>query len=397
MRAVIVGGGIAGQTTGMALAAVGIESVILEAADNSRAERGSWLTVAPNGLAALAEIDALDRIRPLGVPTRRNLMVGATGRELGSLGLGAPLDDGTPALSFARPTLAAALRAESERRGVETRPGSRVARVTSTPAGAEVELATGEIVTGDIAIGADGINSVVRPAIDPASARGRYVGLVNFGGITRGTAIARELLAEAWTFVFGKRAFFGALPTPDGDVVWFVNVPRAEVTAGERAAITPATWRSTLADLAAPDAGPFCELIQAGELQLAADNTHDLPKVARWHRERLVLVGDAVHAPSPSSGQGASLAMEDGIELAAALSTAPDASGAFALYESRRRARVQRIVADGARSSSSKTAGPVGRVVQDAMMRFVFEHVVTDASRAWVYDHRVTLGARAAS
>jgi 2-polyprenyl-6-methoxyphenol hydroxylase-like FAD-dependent oxidoreductase len=46
---------------------------------------------------------------------------------------------------------------------------------------------------------------------------------------------------------------------------------------------------------------------------------HIMPPVPHWHRGRLVLVGDAVHAPSNSSGQGASLAIESAIELARCL------------------------------------------------------------------------------
>ena len=113
-----------------------------------------------------------------------------------------------------------------------------------------------------------------------------------------------------------------------------------------------------------------------------------------WHRGRLVLVGDAVHAPSPSSGQGASLALEDAVVLAASLRDAGSAEGGFTAYERVRRSRVEKVVRDGARSSSSKTAGPVGRVVQDAMMRMIFRHVVTDRSQAWKYDHRVSLARR---
>ena len=396
MRAIVVGGGIAGTAVAMGSAAVGVTPVVLEAADDTRAARGSWLTVAPNGLAALAELGALDAVRPFGVATRRNLMLGATGRELGSVGLGDPLSDGTTALSFRRPELAAALTAETRRRGIDVRTGARAVSVHATRDAARVTLGDGTVVEGDILIGADGIHSVVRPAIDPAAPRGRYVGLVNFGGITRATPIARELAPEAWTFVFGRRAFFGALPTPAGDVVWFVNVPRAPVSREERAATTADAWSATLADLAAPDAGPFEDLIRSGELELAGDNTHDLPKVPTWHRDRLALVGDALHAPSPSSGQGAAMAMEDGVALAAALAATPDHTTAFARFEAARRARVERIVADGARSSSSKTAGPIGRVFQDAMLRFVFSRVVTDASRTWVYDHRESLGDRAA-
>ena len=99
----------------------------------------------------------------------------------------------------------------------------------------------------------------------------------------------------------------------------------------------------------------------AGELELAGDSTYDLGHVPVWHRGRLLVIGDAAHAPSPSSGQGASMALEDAVELARCLRDLPSVEEAFAAYDAVRRTRVEKVVAAGARSSSSKTPGPVGR------------------------------------
>jgi 2-polyprenyl-6-methoxyphenol hydroxylase-like FAD-dependent oxidoreductase len=147
-------------------------------------------------------------------------------------------------------------------------------------------------------------------------------------------------------------------------------------------------------ELFAGDAGPATRLIEAGRLELAADNTHDLRKVPTWHRGPMVLVGDAAHAPSPTSGQGASMAAEDGVVLAQCLRDLPSVPEALAAYEHRRRARVERIVAQGARTTSAKTPGRVGRVVRDLAMPLVFKLLVTDRSMAWIYDHHIDWDAR---
>ncbi|MDL9944964.1 FAD-dependent monooxygenase [Gordonia sp. ABSL11-1] len=99
-------------------------------------------------------------------------------------------------------------------------------------------------------------------------------------------------------------------------------------------------------------------LIRDGELELAGDNTYDLPTVPIWHRGRIGLIGDAVHAPAPSSGQGASMALEDAVGMASSLAGA-DTQAGFRAFEQTRRQRVEKIVAMGARASSSKT--PRGR------------------------------------
>ena len=178
--------------------------------------------------------------------------------------------------------------------------------------------------------------------------------------------------------------------TPADDVVWFVNVPEAPISRDRRAATTSDQWRAHLAELVTDDAGPARALIESGELELAGDNTYDLGHVASWHRGRLVLVGDAAHAPSPSSGQGVSLALEDAVVLAGCLASAPDVSAAFDSFVGARRQRVEKVVAVGARSSSSKIPGRIGRLPMEAMMRVVFRHLVTDKAQDWITGYRVS-------
>ena len=108
MRALIVGGGVAGPATALALQSVGIDSVVLEARPPEELAQGSYLTLAPNGVHALGELGLLEAARGIGFPSRTNVMVGATGRVLGTVTLGRPLPDGTPALTCRRADLAAA-------------------------------------------------------------------------------------------------------------------------------------------------------------------------------------------------------------------------------------------------------------------------------------------------
>ncbi len=389
MKALVVGGGIAGPAAALALAKAGIESEVLERRPVVDPEAGSWLTVAPNGLAALQAMDILEEVRDEGVPSRANVVYGATGRRLGKVSLGRPLDNGLVALTMKRSWLAARLEREAERRGIAVRLGAEVADVTDSGDHVEATLADGTVLTADLLVGADGVHSRVRQAIDPQAPASRYVGLTNFGGITRNTAIADDLEPEAWHFIFGSRAFFGAHPTPTGDVVWFVNVPEPEITGERRRTTTEAAWARRLLALVQEDAGPAAELVRTGRLELAGDNTYDLGHVPTWSRGRMLIIGDAAHAPSPSSGQGAAMALEDAVVLAQSLRDHADVPAAFAVYEKARRERVEKIVAVGARSSSSKIPGPVGRRLQELMLRFAFRYVITDRSTAWMSDYRI--------
>jgi 2-polyprenyl-6-methoxyphenol hydroxylase-like FAD-dependent oxidoreductase len=101
-----------------------------------------------------------------------------------------------------------------------------------------------------------------------------------------------------------------------------------------------------------------------------------MPPVPHWHRGRMVLVGDAAHAPSNSSGQGASLAIESAVQLARCLRDLPDVPAAFAAFERLRRDRVERVAARAARINHAKTPGPVARAVMPLVMPLLMRTVM---------------------
>src|SRR5262249_60440781 len=125
--------------------------------------------------------------------------------------------------------------------------------------------------------------------------------------------------------------------------------PGHQTSREERDRTTPNQWKERLIAAFASDRGPATALIDAGTLQLAGDNTHDLPSVPTWHKGPMIIIGDAAHAPSPSSGQGASMAMEDGVVLAKCLRDNASVKEAFNRFERLRRRRVERIAARAAR------------------------------------------------
>ena len=387
-RVLIIGGGVAGPVTAMALQRAGIQAVVYEAhAPTTDEEVGSCLTVATNGIDALRAIDAHRPVLAAGFPTPTNLLWSGSGRRLGAASNGGVLPNGTTAHTIKRARLYRALHQQATARGVRIEYGRRLVDAQATAGGVTARFADGATAAGDLLVGADGVHSATRAIIDPAAPGPRYVGLVNFGGYTPDSAGTGE--PGVWHMIFGRQAFFGYVVDPAGGTVWCANVPRPAVDAAEHAATSQEQWRGQLLELFVDDRGPAADLIAAGRLELAADNTHDLPPVPTWQRGPMVIIGDAAHAPSPSSGQGASMAAEDAVVLAKSLRDLPDLPGALDAYERLRRRRVERIVAQGARSSSSKTPGPVGRFLRDLLLPVVFKLLVTDRSLAWMYDHHL--------
>ncbi len=108
-----------------------------------------------------------------------------------------------------------------------------------------------------------------------------------------------------------------------------------------------------------------------------------------WHSGRMIVIGDAAHAPSPSSGQGASLSIEDAVVLAKSLRDLSTPQAAFARFEAARRPRVERIIKWAARINNSKAAGPVARMLRDAMLPMILTMTADSKALRQTYDYHI--------
>jgi len=392
MRALIAGGGIAGMATAMACQKAGINAEIYEAYDESAGlDAGAYLTVAVNGLDALRAIDAHRLVIRAGFPTRTIRFQSGTGKRLGDLPIGGKLSDGTVTQTIKRSHLYSVLSAEVKRRGIPFHHRKKLTGAREVDGKVVATFADGSEATGDVLVGADGIHSSVRHLIDPSAAGPRYTGLGNIGGFARVDSIRLE--PETFLMVWGKRAFFGVTPSPDGEKWWFANPPsERELSREELAGMTAESWKQRLIELFRVDKSPAVEIIEATHGQLIGTNQYDMPHVPVWRRGRMVIIGDAAHAAAPASGQGASMAIEDAVVLAKSLRESSDVPSALARYELVRRPRVERVVEYGVRFSGAKAPGPVSRIIRDLVLPFVFKQAASPKSMqsmSWLFDYHI--------
>jgi FAD-dependent urate hydroxylase len=242
---------------------------------------------------------------------------------------------------------------------------------------------------GDLLVGAEGIHSRVRRVMEPGAPRPSYTGLLSLGGYAHGPLIPPT--PDTQHFVFGKRAFFGYLVRESGEIWWFANAAHPdEPSRKELAHVSSAEWKRRLLDVFSGDIDLIGEIIESAQGEIGAYTVHDIPTASIWHKGPAVLIGDAVHATSPNSGQGASMALEDALVLAKCLRDIPDAEVAFAAYERLRRERVERVVAYSRRIGQSKAiSNPVGRWLRDQIMPFALKHFANPESYAWLYTYHV--------
>ena len=258
------------------------------------------------------------------------------------------------------------------------------------------EFADGTTAEGDVLLGADGIHSPVRRIMDPDAPSPDYTGLLGAGGYARVEGVAPTPEATS-RMVFGKRAFFGYQTAPSGEVYWFTNLVHPELGREEIAARGDDAWKKYVLDLFADDLPDITTILEAAAPEhFRPMGTYDMASLPRWSRGRVAVMGDAAHAVSSSSGQGASQAMEDALVLAACLRDLPTPEEAFAAYEQRRRDRVERIVAEGRRRGNQKigSANPVALFARDLTLRMVFAMIARFGSQSWINDYRVDFDER---
>jgi 2-polyprenyl-6-methoxyphenol hydroxylase-like FAD-dependent oxidoreductase len=386
-KALIIGCGIAGPAVALFLKRVGIEAEIYETRTTSE---GYSLSLSSNGVAVLKMLSLDDAAFTEGSAVTKWMVWNGKGKCLGEGVLAGP---GAKSIFIKRVPLGAILSDEAERQGIKIERGKRLQNIELTNADSVVAtFQDGSTASGNLLIGCDGVHSRTRQFIDP-SVRPVYSGLINTGGYTQGVNVPST--PETSNFIFGKRAFFGYHVSPTGYIYWFVNYPRAEEPTREALqASTDAERRQRLLELFRDDQSFISHIIQSAETTFPDFLSCTLPtQPTSWYKGPVILVGDAAHAISPSSGQGASMALEDAIVLAKCLRDIPELKQAFATYEQLRRERTEKMFELGERSDSGKfMISPIQQWYRDLTIPIFLKLFANPKASDWIYSYRVDWG-----
>lgn len=384
---IVVGAGVGGLASALALRQAGAEVEVFESYHDPTRDVGTFVSIAANGMQMLRRLGCADQVLARGFLCPTMNVYAASGKRLATMPFAGSEYASPAGLTIKRAALISVLIDEATAWGVRIYTGSRFVGATANGGEVVARFSDGAEACGWLLVGADGVHSSVRPVIDRSAPGPRYTGLVGFGGYADTDAGIRP--AE-FNMVFGKRVFFGYTRHPNDRPWWFANLPWPhQPRPADLAAVSTDEWKTRLLNLVADDRTPAGHLIAATSHQLRPTISYAMPPVPMWSRERMLLIGDAAHCASSSSGQGTSLAFEDAVTLARSLHHTADVPTALAVYERARRARVQRVVKHGARGSRSKTFGPVGRAVSQALMPFIFRQPAKRNSLRWLYDYDI--------
>lgn len=326
-RVIIVGGGIGGLCTALALRNAGIEATVYERA-RELGEIGAGISLWANAVTALRAIDLADAVLAVCVPgtsgeIRRwdgTFLAEISSREL-------ERKYGAAHIAVHRADLQAVFLDALGRDAVQL--GARCTSFEQADDAVRVCFSDGREVRGAALVGADGIRSSVRAQLH-GKHEPRYAGYTAWRGVAPFSHPSLRIGVGIETWGRGQR--FGVTHIGGGRVYWFATrntVEGEEDAAGGRKAELLARFRGWHA--------PIEAVIEATDDDaILRNDIYDRPPLKRWGEGRVTLLGDAAHPMTPNLGQGACQAIEDAVVLAACLRHNANVSEALRTYELRR-------------------------------------------------------------
>ena len=363
---VVVGGGIGGLSAALALRQAGHEVEVYERAQSLQ-EVGAGLTLTPPGLRALEALGLLEPVLTASDDVSVTAFIDhASGDTLRVTppreGEASPIDHNRV---MHRSDLHSMLVNAVLAAGVQVHMGCDLTDLKQDSVSAKVTFAEGRTATGSLVIGCDGLRSVARRSMFGPDAL-RNIGLVAWRALVP-RAVLEDLLGGHESAVhIGPGATFVRYTVRHGELVNCVGIVKTDVVAAD-------TWStpSTVAELAAqfqgwsPSLHAIIERIPASGLYKWP--LFDRDPIDRWTDRRITLLGDAAHPMLPFLGIGASMALEDAVELARTIGEAETPEQGLQLYERARIDRAREVTLSSRRQAEMMLSSAVAETFRDRL------------------------------
>ncbi|MDF3140741.1 MULTISPECIES: FAD-dependent monooxygenase [unclassified Streptomyces] len=385
MRAIVVGAGIGGLAATLSLRRAGVEVTLVEQTARFT-DVGAGIQLAPNATRELRRLDVLDAVAARAArPAHVSFRTWSDGSEICRYALGREAEEefGAPYLVVHRADLHGALAAAVPREAV--RLNTTVVAIGQDDDYAQVMTATGERLTADLVVAADGIRSAARQWL--------------FGkdeAVFSGTAAYRALLpAEEVTDLglpplavwLGPDRHFVHYWVRRGELLNVVAVFSTKAPAQE-SWTAKADPGEQMREFAGWDPRVLSVLERAGQVYRYGIYTRT--PLPRWNVGRVTLLGDSAHAMVPFQAQGAAQAILDAAVLGDVLARVTPAEVPDALdgYVRRRLAGATGMQARSARAGGEfhLPDGPEAEARNGRMAAYAAEHRFMPQASAWRVD-----------
>ena len=382
MNIAIIGGGIGGLATAIALLKKGFKVQVYERAQALRSI-GAGLSLTPNGLNSLNAIQPgiVESLIKAGSPIYTLTLKRSTGEMIASKPMTLQQQYGQPMLDIQWSKLQAILAAALPPEIIHLRHRCIGFEQQNTSVTARFE--GGKTVQADLLIGADGINSIVRQGF-VGDGVPTYAGRMSWRSVVQYDHEQLSPNAATLLTAFHDKNIL-LIDVSEGYTFWSAGALSADGSVCQRATDV----KARVLELFAGWAEPVEAIIAATpEEDIVERPICDRPPLEHWSKGRVALLGDAAHPVVPSLGQGANTAFEDAYELAECLSTAPNIEMALNAYENSRIPRTT-VIYDRSATEGRDSYQPDSETTFAKMMRP--SQMSQDDFEAWLYSYNPAL------
>ena len=343
-RIAVIGAGIGGLATALALLRRGLDVEVYEQAPQL-GEVGAGIQISSNGtrvLYALGLEEALRRVQVL--PSRRQIRHWSTGETWDWFELGAVSAKryGTPHVMLHRADLHALLaEAVGRLKPDAVHLAKRCIGLTQSDRQVEIRFETGETASAAYVIGADGIHSRVRECLFGPD-RPQFTGVVAWRAVVPMEKLPSRLAQMVGTNWLGPRGHVLHYPVRRGELMNYISLVERDdwqieswTVAGTRSELANdyRGWHADVHAIIANIETPYKWALMVRE------------PMPQWSQGRITLLGDACHPTLPFLGQGGVMALEDGYVVTACPQRYfTDPAKALGRYEELRKERSAAVV-----------------------------------------------------
>ncbi|MGO1158945.1 FAD-dependent urate hydroxylase HpxO [Acinetobacter lwoffii] len=312
MEIAIIGAGMGGLTTGIALKKFGHRVTIYEQAEQILPV-GAAISLWSNGVKCLNYLGLTEQVAKLGGQMNDLAYIdGLNGEVMTQFSLAPLIEEvGQRPYPVSRAELQNMLMDAFGRQDIQL--GKRMVSIEDKGQHVEIGFQDGSTVSAALLIGADGTHSMTRQYVLGKQVERRYAGYVNWNGLVE---ISEDLApAQQWTTFVGEGKRASLMPVAEHRFYFFFDVP---LPAGLE------NQRSEYKTLLKQYFSGWCPQVQRlidsiDEQKTNRVEIHDIEPFTQFYKGRVVILGDAAHSTTPDIGQGGCQAMEDAVYLARAL------------------------------------------------------------------------------
>lgn len=359
----IIGGGITGLTTAIALQKVGLSSHVYEqASDINEIGAGIWLQ--PNAIKILNFLDLKEEIQHEGWLLNKMEITNHKLKPIKKINQEVVSDaDGNQTIAIHRGKLQKILIDKFTQNG-RLKLGMQYQNHQFENEQLSIRFENQSLKT-DILLGADGIKSKVRANLGFPSTY-RNTNQICCRGVANYT-LPKELINEGKE-MWGNKLRFGFSQISDKQVYFFAVVNQE---------ISPKNLDlNSLSFLFKPFHPIVLELINHTE-NIHISELTDLKRLPKWYQSSICLLGDAAHATTPNMGQGACQGIEDAYYLSLQLKNmTTSVEPAFQQFEQKRRKKVDSIV-NNSWSFGKMAHHPIGQIFMKGLMKCTPSSVIS--------------------